>query len=408
MNGRPIPPRCAQESHHARHNSDLRGQPRNRRVARAIDRARPLDSMRMTTQQLFVNASQVVTCAGPPRAAPRPRDARRRRAHRTPPSPSSDGRIVGRRPAGRARAPPSVAARVDCARGVLTPGLVDSHTHGDLRQAARSRNRNFAPLAWATWRSRRSGGGIHSSVRDLRARTEDELFALALPRVRRLAAYGTTTVELKSGYGLTLDDELKSLRVIRRLQHALAHAHRPDLPRRARDPARVPRRAAHARRVRRPAHRRDDPARRAREARRCSPTSSASRACTRSTSRAAILGAARAHGLALKLHADELEPRRRGRARGRTRRHQRRPPCRDLTGRDRARSPRAGTVATLLPGTMLFLGQVRAGAGARADRRRRGRRARHRFQPGHVAHGELSADAHAGGEPASPVASPKR
>src|ERR1035441_10268075 len=68
----------------------------------------------------------------------------------------------------------------------------------------------------------KQGGGIHSSVRDLRMRTEDELFTLALPRVRRLAAYGTTTVELKSGYGLTLDDELKSLRVIRRLQHALA------------------------------------------------------------------------------------------------------------------------------------------------------------------------------------------
>jgi imidazolonepropionase len=63
----------------------------------------------------------------------------------------------------------------------------------------------------------RRGGGIHASVRDLRARGEDDLLALALPRLARLAAHGTTTVEVKSGYGLTLEDELKSLRVIRRL-----------------------------------------------------------------------------------------------------------------------------------------------------------------------------------------------
>jgi imidazolonepropionase len=58
-------------------------------------------------------------------------------------------------------------------------------------------------------------------VRDLRARGEDELFALAEPRLRALAACGVTTVEVKSGYGLTLDDELKTLRVVRRLAAAL-------------------------------------------------------------------------------------------------------------------------------------------------------------------------------------------
>jgi imidazolonepropionase len=61
------------------------------------------------------------------------------------------------------------------------------------------------------------GGGIHSSVRDLRGRAEDELFTLAVDRLQRLAAHGVTTVEVKSGYGLTPEDELKSLRVIRRL-----------------------------------------------------------------------------------------------------------------------------------------------------------------------------------------------
>src|SRR5262249_20257505 len=67
----------------------------------------------------------------------------------------------------------------------------------------------------------RRGGGIHSSVRDLRGRDEDALFALAKPRLERLASFGTTTVEVKSGYGLTLEDELKSLRVIARLQREL-------------------------------------------------------------------------------------------------------------------------------------------------------------------------------------------
>src|SRR6185312_12731765 len=57
--------------------------------------------------------------------------------------------------------------------------------------------------------------------RDLRQRSEDELFALAERRLRRLASFGTTTVEVKSGYGLTLDDELKTLRVIARLAKAL-------------------------------------------------------------------------------------------------------------------------------------------------------------------------------------------
>jgi imidazolonepropionase len=67
----------------------------------------------------------------------------------------------------------------------------------------------------------RRGGGIHSSVRDLRGRSEKELFALAAPRLMQLAASGVTTVEVKSGYGLSLEDELKTLRVISRLADRL-------------------------------------------------------------------------------------------------------------------------------------------------------------------------------------------
>jgi imidazolonepropionase len=67
----------------------------------------------------------------------------------------------------------------------------------------------------------RRGGGIHASVRDLRATDEERLFALTLVRLQRLASFGTTTVEVKSGYGLTLDDELKALRVIARVAREL-------------------------------------------------------------------------------------------------------------------------------------------------------------------------------------------
>ena len=106
--------------------------------------------------------------------------------------------------------------RVDCGGRVLMPGLVDSHTHAIFgRPRADEQEMRAAGLDYMEIAKR--GGGIHSSVRDLRARTEEELISLAVPRLSRLAAHGTTTVEVKSGYGLTLDDELKTLQVIRKL-----------------------------------------------------------------------------------------------------------------------------------------------------------------------------------------------
>ncbi len=112
------------------------------------------------------------------------------------------------------------AEQVDCAGGVLMPGLVDSHTHAIFgkprheEQEQRAAGLDYMEIA-------RRGGGIHASVRDLRHRTEDELFTLARSRLRRLASYGATTIEVKSGYGLTLPDELKMLRVLARLQQAM-------------------------------------------------------------------------------------------------------------------------------------------------------------------------------------------
>jgi imidazolonepropionase len=112
------------------------------------------------------------------------------------------------------------ARRIDCGGRLLTPGLVDSHTHAIFgkpryeEQELRASGLDYMEIA-------RRGGGIHSSVRDLRATSEDDLLALAERRLRRLAGHGVTTVEVKSGYGLTPEDELKSLRVIRRLRERL-------------------------------------------------------------------------------------------------------------------------------------------------------------------------------------------
>jgi len=112
------------------------------------------------------------------------------------------------------------AAIVDCEQGVLTPGFVDSHTHAIFGRA-RYEEQELRSTGVPYLEIARRGGGIHASVRDLRGRGEEELFALAAPRLTRLAASGVTTVEVKSGYGLAVDAELRTLRVIRRLAETL-------------------------------------------------------------------------------------------------------------------------------------------------------------------------------------------
>jgi imidazolonepropionase len=104
----------------------------------------------------------------------------------------------------------------DCEGRWITPGLIDPHTHlvhgGDRAREFELR------LAGASYEEiAKAGGGIVSTMAATRAATEDELVAEALPRLDALIAEGVTTVEVKSGYGLSLEHERKCLRAARRL-----------------------------------------------------------------------------------------------------------------------------------------------------------------------------------------------
>jgi len=121
----------------------------------------------------------------------------------------------------RAELPPDTAATVHDANGRwITPGLIDCHTHivfgGD-------RSREFAlRLEGATYEEiARAGGGIRSTVTKTREASEASLYDSARRRLSSLMAEGVTTVEIKSGYGLDIESECKTLRVARRLGAAL-------------------------------------------------------------------------------------------------------------------------------------------------------------------------------------------
>ncbi|MER8482637.1 imidazolonepropionase [Mesorhizobium sp. M1322] len=105
---------------------------------------------------------------------------------------------------------------IDCEGRWITPGLIDCHTH--LIHAGNRANEFEMRLAGATYEEvTRAGGGIVSSVKALRSASEHELVAQSLPRLDALIAEGLTTIEIKSGYGLDIENEKKSLRAARLL-----------------------------------------------------------------------------------------------------------------------------------------------------------------------------------------------
>jgi imidazolonepropionase len=128
-----------------------------------------------------------------------------------------DGRVARTGPSDEIeKALPSGTQIVDATGRVVLPGFVDAHAHpvfaGDRLDEfeMRARGATYEEIA-------ASGGGIRSTVRKTRAASEDELLEQARKHARWFLRGGTTTVEAKSGYGLTVEDELKILRVIRRL-----------------------------------------------------------------------------------------------------------------------------------------------------------------------------------------------
>jgi imidazolonepropionase len=162
---------------------------------------------------VFTGAAEIATCTGPARAAESadPAGVLRGAAIAV-----RGGRIAAVGPEARVLADFAGAERVRCDGLVLTPGFVDSHTHAVFGRyrvdeyALRCTGVPYMEIA-------RRGGGINASVRDLRARSEDELVEMALPRLAEMLRGGTTTAEVKSGYGLSTESELKTLRAIRRL-----------------------------------------------------------------------------------------------------------------------------------------------------------------------------------------------
>ena len=163
-----------------------------------------------------LNATQLVTVAGP--KGPRVRDQMRELAIIADGGMLiEDGRVIATgssKDIGKKL--PAGAEVVDATGKVVLPGFVDAHTHPVF---AGDRVDEFEMRAMgATYEQiAESGGGIRSTVRRTRAASEEELFAQARKHASWFLRGGTTTVEAKSGYGLTIDDELKLLRVIRRL-----------------------------------------------------------------------------------------------------------------------------------------------------------------------------------------------
>lgn len=131
-----------------------------------------------------------------------------------------DGLIVALGSSSEIRKTFQAGREIDASEKLITPGFVDSHTHPvfvhtrEDEFAMRLAGKSYVEIALA-------GGGIRSSIASTRDASEDELFALAQKRISKMITLGTTTLEAKSGYGLSTESELKQLRVIQKLKDSL-------------------------------------------------------------------------------------------------------------------------------------------------------------------------------------------
>lgn len=130
---------------------------------------------------------------------------------------TEDGAIKAYGPMSELTQVPNETAIIDAKGGMVLPCFVDSHTHLVFAKSReeefemRIKGKSYEEIAAA-------GGGILNSAKKLQAMSEDELYDAALARLYEVIGFGTGAIEIKSGYGLTVNDELKMLRVINRLK----------------------------------------------------------------------------------------------------------------------------------------------------------------------------------------------
>ncbi len=179
---------------------------------------------------LVTGIGELVTCAGPDGMTPtddRTTSAAARLGGRHDAAVVvQDGLVAWVGPSGRA---PAADRVVDVGGRAVVPGFVDSHSHlvyaGDRAAEFTAR---MAGIAY-------DGGGIGVSVAATRAATDDQLRALLRARVAEMRALGTTTVEIKGGYGLTVVDEVRALRLAREVTHETTFLGAHVVPPEARD-----------------------------------------------------------------------------------------------------------------------------------------------------------------------------
>ncbi len=250
---------------------------------------------------MLVGARQVVTCRGPARAR-RGREMAEVEVLRDAAVLIDGDRIAWVGPRGDVAAHHAAPLQEIEIDGVLFPGFIDCHTHG-VFGAPRLDDHERRALGVDCKAIAAAGGGILQSVHDVRRRPEEELASLTRSRLAALLKGGATTIEVKSGYGLELEAELKQLRVVRQLAGELSATLIPtflgahEVP-----PEYRGKRAEYVRLVCEemiPAVARERLAR-------CCDVFCEPGVFSAAESRQILIAAAR-YGLAIKLHADELE-----------------------------------------------------------------------------------------------------